>query len=113
MTNIKSIIILFYIPIIFMNCDTKKYNVKVSNKEELSKTQEREKLKHNLSLDNVSDIKDSIKSKKQETIYDFTCYLPTELEEWYSKNYKKGESSKKWVIGEIYSHPTSKSIKIC
>jgi len=114
MKRIKRIVLLFYIPFLFMNCNTKKNNVKASDKEEFSKTQEREKVKHNLNTDKISNNKDSfasIKLKNQVTIYDFTFYLPTELEEWYTKNHEKGEPSKKWIIGEFYDQPTLKSTK--
>jgi len=62
----------------------------------------------------VSIDKDSLAKSSQELscIYDFTFYLPTELEEWYNKNHEKGKKSEEWIIGEFYSNPSSKSIKV-
>ena len=51
----------------------------------------------------VSIDRDSLAEPSQELsrIYDFTFYLPTELEEWYNINYKKGKKSDEWIIGGL------------
>ncbi len=58
--------------------------------------------------------KDSLVNLPQElvNVYDFTIYLPIEIEDWYNRNNDKGEKSEEWVIGEFYSHPSLKSIKV-
>jgi hypothetical protein len=47
-----------------------------------------------------------------EYVYDCEFYLRPEMEEWYNKNYSKGENSQVFKIADIYSYPNIDSSTI-
>ena len=105
------------ISILLINCDTKNKKEEISNQEvEIQTTVEIIKHSENkekeLSLKVKTDTVGNFSNNAPSNIYDFTFYLPNELEEWYSKNHDKDEMSKKWVIGQFYDQPTLKALKI-